>query len=206
MANEDILKDLSQIRVLMEKSTKFISISGLSGIIIGIFTFLALFYIHIMEKSVLWNYESLIVYPTYNIFESIYFKTAIVLLITSISTGVLLAMRKAFKENHKLWTKNSKVLLNTIGVPLFAGGVFALVSGAYGANFLVIPSLLVFYGIALFTGGYFTFREIRIVGILDVVLGLLCLGFFRYGLLFFGLGFGVLHMVYGLVMMKKYGA
>ena len=66
------------------------------------------------------------------------------------------------------------------------------------------PATLIFYGLALVNASKFTFEEIRSLGIVQIILGLLASYFIEYGLLFWALGFGIMHIVYGIVMHLKY--
>ena len=69
---------------------------------------------------------------------------------------------------------------------------------------LVAPTTLLFYGLALYNAGKYTLDEIRYLGVSEIILGLLGCIFIGYGLMFWALGFGVLHIVYGFMMWWKY--
>jgi uncharacterized membrane protein HdeD (DUF308 family) len=64
--------------------------------------------------------------------------------------------------------------------------------------------MLIFYGLALVSAGKFTFGEIHYLGMLEVLTGLLALVFPSIALFLWAFGFGVLHILYGLIMHKKY--
>lgn len=214
MNNGDILKDLSHIRNLMEKSTKFISISGLSGILMGLYTLAALSFLFYKLNITLITFGSSDSNSTLMSFSEVstsearqlYVLTAIILLILSLATGLILAKRKANKNGQNIWNATSKALLLTVSGPLITGGLFAIIGGINEIYDVIIPSFLVFYGLALFSGGAFTFKEIRVLGLFQIVLGLFAFMYSNFGLLFFGLGFGVLHIVYGILILKKHGA
>jgi hypothetical protein len=214
MNNGDILKDLSHIRNLMENSTKFISISGLSGILMGVYTLLAisfLFYklnITVVTFGPFDEHSQLMSFSGTDIYEArrLYIYTAILLLVISLTTGLVLAKRKAKKSGQNIWNPTSKALLLTISGPLITGGLFVIIGAISEVYQIIIPSFLIFYGLALFSGGAFTFKEIRVLGLLQIVLGLLAFMYSNWGLIFFGLGFGVLHIIYGILILKKHGA
>jgi hypothetical protein len=89
---------------------------------------------------------------------------------------------------------------------LVAGGVF-IVALVYQNNLgLVIPCFLIFYGLALVNAGKFTAGEVFYLGLLEIITGLSSAFFPGRGLIFWIFGFGVLHIIYGLVMFRKYGA
>ncbi len=69
----------------------------------------------------------------------------------------------------------------------------------------MLPSMtLIFYGLALVNGGKYTFPEIRTLGILQIIIGLLAFQFIGLSLLFWALGFGLVQIIYGLVIQRKY--
>ncbi|MGE5429024.1 MAG: hypothetical protein ACM3O8_14110, partial [Methylococcaceae bacterium] len=65
-------------------------------------------------------------------------------------------------------------------------------------------AMLIFYGLALVNAGKFTLSEVHYLGITEIVLGLMAAVFINWGLLFWALGFGVMHIVYGMMMYYKY--
>ena len=204
MNQKDILKEIGQIRSMMEKSSKFMSISGLSGVLIGCLALL----------GAIWAY--LMVYGTKNLFgyrdyyvldEQVLWKLillALLILAVSISIGIIMAKSKARKVGQSIWNPTSKALLKAMAIPLLTGGLFSIILISKGVFGLVSSTLLIFYGLSLTAASVFTFREVRVLGILEIILGLLALTFPGYGVLFWAIGFGVLHIVYGLIVHKKY--
>jgi len=89
-------------------------------------------------------------------------------------------------------------------IPLVAGGLF--VGGLLYHNEwrLVAPACLVFYGLALVNASKYTLTDIRYLGLLEIVLGLVNLYYADYGLYYWAIGFGLLHIIYGLIMWWKY--
>jgi hypothetical protein len=69
---------------------------------------------------------------------------------------------------------------------------------------LVAPMSLIFYGLALYNASQFTYEEVRSLGLIQIVLGLLGAYFVSYGLLFWAIGLGVAHIVYGIYMHYRY--
>lgn len=204
MNQQDIIKEIGQIRSIMEKSSKFISISGLSGVLIGTYALIgaALVYLTV------YGFKSQFGYRDYFVTDEIVIVKLLVIALTvlfvSIVTGVLMARRKAKRINQSIWNAASRSLLFAVAVPLMTGGIFSLMVFARGYYGLLASSLLIFYGLALAAASNFTFKEVKWLGIFEIILGLLALACPGYGLWFWAFGFGVLHIVYGLIVYKKY--
>jgi hypothetical protein len=97
-------------------------------------------------------------------------------------------------------------MLINLSIPLVAGGLVCLILLNKGYISLLAPLTLVFYGLALVNASKYTLSEIRSLGIIEIALGLLALFFIGFGLIFWSLGFGILHIIYGIVMQRKYGS
>ena len=199
------LDTLSEIRSMMEKSTKFISLSGLSGIFAGIFALIgsvvAYYYLISISEN---HYFSLLGGDVYIEFYLFFFLNASFVLLSSIAFGSYFTIRKAKKNNQKIWDATSKRLLINLMLPLGTGGIFCVIMFYHGVIGLIAPATLIFYGLALINASKYTLNDIRYLGICEIVLGLLASIFIGYGLIFWALGFGVLHIVYGFVMYFKY--
>lgn len=197
-------KDLASIRSIMERSAKFISLSGISGVLAGIYALCgaiaAYFTIHYPISP--------LQYRTYSINEpgALYklILIAALVLAASLSTGLWLSNKKARKNGIKLWSPTSRKLLVNISIPLVSGGAFILIMLYTGHFGLAAPASLIFYGLALIQGSQNTFDEIRYLGFSEIVLGLISATLPGYGLIFWALGFGILHIVYGAIMHNKY--
>ena len=204
MDQKDILKEIGQIRSMMEKSSKFMSISGLSGVLIGCLALLG----SAAAYFVVYGTKSLFGYRDYYVLdEQVLYKLiiiAILVLLISVTVGVIMARAKAKKAGQSIWNPTSKALLKAMAIPLVTGGLFSIILISKGVVGLVASTLLIFYGLSLAAASVFTFREVRVLGILEIVLGLLALAFPGYGVVFWALGFGVLHIIYGLIVHKKY--
>lgn len=204
MDHQGLIKEIGHIRSLMERSSKFMSISGLSGILIGSYALIGAFfgYITVYGFRSDFGYRDHYI-ADYGIVSKLIF-IAVLVLICSVVTGFLMAKHKAKRSKQTIWNATSKALLATMSVPLLTGGVLSLIliyKGEYG---MIASSLLIFYGLALSAASTFTFKEARWLGIMDVVLGLLALCFPGYGLWFWAMGFGVLHIIYGVIVHQRY--
>ena len=69
---------------------------------------------------------------------------------------------------------------------------------------MVAPSTLIFYGLGLINASKYTYGEIEVLGYVELSLGLVASFFMGFGLLFWVIGFGVSHVVFGLVLHFKY--
>ena len=199
MKQKDYLKDLSEIKSIMNRSTRFMSLSGLSGILAGIYSLIgggmAYFLLKGMNTTDSYSYIE-----TVGHLEIKLIAIAIIVAGLSISTGYILTRKKAVKNNEKMWTPVSKQLLESFIIPLLTGGILALMlinKGYYG---LIAPTTLIFYGMALLNASKFTFSNVKYLAFAEIILGLLSFWFFGKGLFFWILGFGVLHIIYGAAM------
>lgn len=203
------LETLSEIRSLMERSTRFISLSGLSGVFIGIFAILGAipvikyfgFGISFKEFQHYALDES--GYVNYSFYLGL-FGDAVLVLFLSIFTSVLLTIRKARKKGQPYFDKTAKRMISNLFIPLIAGGIFLLVLMFHGQYSLLPAVTLLFYGLGLLNASKYTLNDIRYLGICEIVLGLVSSYFTRYSMIFWVTGFGILHIIYGMVMYFKY--
>lgn len=198
MEKNEYIDQLKDIRSIMDKSTRFLSLSGLSGVLAGIYALLGATAVHlIIDRST----------KPYIILSSKEFKLiciiAALVLLLSVVTAWLLSKGKAQKTGEKLWSSSSKRLLINFAIPLFTGGAFGislLQTGHYG---LIAPVTLIFYGLSLLQASKYTLESMRYLGIAFIVLGLINCWLVGYGLYFWAFGFGILHIVYGAIMHFK---
>ena len=130
--------------------------------------------------------------------------TGAAILVVAILSGYLFTANKSKKKGLKIWDATTKRLLVTFAVPLVTGGLFCLVLLYHHLFVLVAPATLIFYGLALVSAERYTLTDIKYLGYCQIVLGLLSFLFLGWGLIAWTIGFGVLHIVYGLIMHKKY--
>ncbi|HEX8377395.1 MAG TPA: hypothetical protein VF602_06215 [Pedobacter sp.] len=204
MKENDIYSELSSIRNLMERSTKFISLSGLSGIMAGIYALIGAF---IGYKLVYTDNSGLLFRDFYINDPMIWwplFLVAAVVLVLSVITGILLTIRQAKKKGENYWNPVSKRLLISMSIPLITGGLFILILIFRGYYGIISSSCLIFYGLALVAGSQFTFTDVKWLGFFEIILGLFAALLPGYGIIFWVIGFGILHILYGSIMHFKY--
>ena len=191
---------LTEIRYLMERSSRFISLSGLSGVLAGVYALLgalAAYYYLYIDPPAPANVEGESRLP-------FFFADAAIVLFLAIGTGIFLTTRRAKKDGSSLFDAAAKRLIINLCIPLVAGGVFCLGLVSRGDWLYVAPAMLMFYGLALINASKYTRDDVRSLGIAELVLGMVSLLALEYGLLFWALGFGVLHIAYGTYMYLKY--
>lgn len=199
MSQEDYLRDISEIKTLMNKSSRFISLSGLSGILAGIYALIgAAFAYWLVSNS---GREYLILNGT--VFRLIILDLIIITLL-SIGTAIFLTTKKAKKNNEKIWDSLTKRLLTSFIVPLLAGGIYIIIilnNQKYGQTGAL---MLLFYGLALLNASKYTLGDIKYLGYTQIVLGLISALYPGYGFWFWVIGFGFMHIIYGAIMYFKY--
>jgi predicted lysophospholipase L1 biosynthesis ABC-type transport system permease subunit len=198
-------QDIASIRNIMEKSFKFLSLSGLSGMLAGCYAIAGAVATYIVINSNERTYNEYVVNSVRDP-DTLWKLVAIaaIVLVASLSTGIWLSSKKAKKHGVALWNAAGKRLMLHLAVPLVTGGLFTIIVSFTGHFELAAPAMLIFYGLALFQGSSNTYDEIRYLGLLEILLGLISTLFPGYGLIFWAVGFGVLHVVYGAIMYKKY--
>jgi len=207
---ENHLKTLSEIRSLMERSSRFISLSGLSGVAAGLFALAGatMVYIYLgvtpFENKMLY-FETAASADKWGIdYVSFFLGTGLIVLVGAICSGIYFTTRKAKRKGQPIWDALSRRLLINLAIPLFAGGLFCVALFQQNLVGLIAPSTLIFYGLALVNASKFTLHDIYYLGMLEISLGLIAVFNVGYGLEFWAIGFGVLHILYGMMMYWKY--
>lgn len=200
-------QDLKEIKNLMERSSRFLSLSGLSGISAGIIALIGagVAYFIIQANQIKYDEHFYLLYPLPELEVLMpLFLLAAIILILALGSGVYFSWRKSRKQGYKLWDHTSRRMLVQLFIPLAAGGIFSLILIDRNDITLLASVTLIFYGLALLNGGKYTLKEVQYLGISEIVLGLLAGIFTNYGLFFWAFGFGVLHIIYGAVMYFRY--
>ena len=208
MESNKYLEDISEIKNMMSRSSRFISLSGLSGILAGVYALVGAGFAYLRLKEFSSdNYDGLggrtsEIWGNNITMDLAFIAMAVVAL--AVITGIILTMKKAKKVGEKVWDVSSKRLVLNFLLPLIVGGAFCLVLIQYGVVGLVAPATLVFYGLACINASKYTMRDIHFMGLAFIAIGLISTQFIGYGLYFWALGFGICHIVYGIVMHLKY--
>ncbi|MEQ8524984.1 hypothetical protein [Gracilimonas sp.] len=195
---QDYIKDIAEIRSMMERSSKFLSLSGWAGIMAGLY---ALAGAYVAYSTFGFNPDELL-YTSPNLVNVIWL--AIGVLVLALVTAIYFSKRKADGNGENIWNATSRRLLSSMAIPLVAGGALMLVLIAKGLIGLIAPLMLLFYGLALVNAGRYTIPEVTLMGMVQIALGIAGAWFIGYGLVLWAVGFGAIHIVYGMYMHFRY--
>ncbi len=202
MDSKNYLDDISEIKQIMNRSSRFISLSGLSGILAGVYALIGAFFAWKVLNMPIKRYEITTIQLETIKIKLIAIAAAVIFL--SIITAILLTVRKAKKENEKIWDISSKRLVVNFLIPLVSGGIFTIMLIQKEIYGFVAATTLIFYGLACINASKYTLSNVRYLGMSCVILGLLATQFQGYGLYFWVLGFGIFHIIYGSLLYIKH--
>lgn len=201
------LAAIHDIKKMMERSSRFISLSGLSGVSAGICALVGSW----LAYPYVFGYKNLYVdtnpgYPSgYRILLNHWlFWIALATFFAALISAFIFTYLKSSREGIPIWGKAAKRLMLNVSIPLVVGAAFLAALVQYGTFGLVAPGCLLFYGLALINASKYTLDEIRYLGYSEIILGLVSICFVGYGLYFWAVGFGLLHIAYGSYMYLKY--
>lgn len=203
------LEAIRDIRDLMEKSSRFLSLSGLAGVMIGIAAIVGISAAYIYMDITIFQegYQTLILNengePNGDVFRFLLMDVLLVF-VFSITTVSIMAMKKAEKQGLPKWDGTAKRMVVQLAVPMLAGTMLSVILLYHELVGFIAPISLIFYGLALFNASKYTVDDIQYFGIAEILTGVLAAIFIDYGLLFWAFGFGVLHIVYGTRIYFKY--
>ncbi len=199
MDSKDYLKDISEIKDMMTKSSRFISLSGFSGILAGIYALIGAYIAYYLVT----HYSHGVLLLNGWVFKFCLLTLALVALF-SIITGIILTTKKAKQQNAKIWDATSRRLVFNFLIPLVVGGIYILIilsQGKYGQSGGL---MLIFYGLALVNASKYSIGDIQYLGGIQIILGLVGAWHPGYGFWLWVLGFGIMHIIYGTWMYFKY--
>ena len=201
-SSNESLQDLQHIKKMMERSSKFISLSGLSGIAAGVCALIgAWFAAQIIDQGI--QYDD----GGYKDRLALQFPLLLIALATfalAFITSFLFTYLRSKKTGTPIWGTTSLRLFWNIAIPLTAGGFFLIRCMQLEHYELIAPGCLIFYGLALVNAAKYTLGEVRFLGYAQILLGIINLWMVGYGLYFWAAGFGLLHIIYGTIMWYKY--
>jgi hypothetical protein len=201
--NQEHLNNLSEIRSLMERSSSFLSLSGLSGISAGIIGLITSIYVYTQLGILIEHNRD---YSTAGLNDTVFFFIlfAGIVLIVTFGAVIFFTARKAHKKGLPVWNGSAKRLVVNLFIPLITGGIFCLILAHHLLFDFIAPSMLLFFGLALLNASKYTFGEIKVLGISEIVLGLVSMYWTTLGLFFWAIGFGLFNIIYGVYMYIKY--
>ena len=212
----DPVAQLTEIRAIMERSSRFISLSGLSGVGAGVVALAgaAAGHGYLRAHYATQGYGGpqndgfgqLMVSPAATRLAALPFLLglAAAVILVALAVAFFFTRRRARQQGRPLWSALGRRLILSLAIPLAAGGLFCLALYLQGSAGLVVAALLLFYGLALLNASKYTLDEIRWLGLTEIGLGLVAVLFPAAGLAFFAAGFGLCHIGYGLLMYNRY--
>lgn len=203
------LEAIKDMRNLMERSSRFLSLSGLSGVVIGIFALVGLsaLYLKLDLSPLHTGFQEKMIALDGNYKDDVFqfiLLDALAILIASLAVGTWMSVNRSKKLNLPSWDPAAKRLVINLMIPLVAGGLLCLIFIQKGDLTNLAPITLLFYGLALVNASKYTVDEIRNLGIIEIILGLLAFWELQFALLFWGIGFGILHIIYGIFIHTKH--
>jgi hypothetical protein len=204
----EYIEDLRIIKKVMEESSRFLSLSGLSGIFAGL-TALAGAAVAVFAFMDGNFFLSDGMFRSKNIQEINQMKLglaglATIVLVISITLSIWFSWRNSVKRGQRMWTPVSRKLLTNLIVPLVTGAIIIMILLFHNDWQYILPSMLIFYGLSLVGATKFTYNDIFYLGLIEIFSGLAAAALPSYGIIFWAFGFGLLHIVYGLLLYRKY--
>jgi hypothetical protein len=202
------IEDLKTIKKIMSESSRFLSLSGLSGLFAGIIALIGAAFIYFVipgtKNLLVDDFIMNLSLEERASFRLLIIIDALVVLILAIGAAFYFSFRTSHNQGLKLWTPVSKRFLVSFLIPLVSGGIFIIILYFQSYWHLLVPAMLIFYGLALVNAGKFTYNEVFYLGLIEILTGLLSAIIPGSGLIFWCIGFGFLHIAYGLIMYRKY--
>lgn len=206
-------QQLHDIRRMMERSSRFLSLSGWSGIWAGCTALVGALIAFIwLPPELLKMYDGSYgplgkSQEAFCFCGAIFSRTvtlALMILIIALAGAYFFTARKMRREGASLSQPASRRMLWAMALPMIVGAFFVFAFMRSGHPDYLTATCLVFYGLALINGSNHTLGEIRNLGYLQIVLGVIALFLPGWGLYFWIAGFGFFHIVYGIMMWNKY--
>ena len=197
------LQELQHIKKMMERSTKFSSVSGFSSIAAGICALAGIWYV--VKKIAGWklNHINNLDIPRGERDIQLLLIAIITFTVAAITSFIFIYLR-CKKLGIPVLGMSARRVITNMAIPLFAGSLFIIRLATSGADELIPPACLIFYGLALVNASKFTLNEVRYLGFTEIIIGIINLWILGYGLIFWGIGFGLVHIIYGVIIWWKY--
>ncbi len=206
MESKNYQEDLSHIRSMMERGSRFLSLSGLSGVFAGCVALIGAIFVWFKLKSRNIDYFSTLKNLAGSDILLSWIVTGLVILVLAISGAYFLTLKRSKETNQPVWSLTTRRMLLDFSIPLVTGALFCIGLLYHGLFLWLAPATLIFYGLALVSAEKHTLGEMKYLGFCQIILGLISVFFTELGLVCWALGFGILHIFYGLMMHRKYRA
>ena len=199
MSKKDYLKDISEIKNMMNKSSRFNSLSGISGIATGIYAII----------GSLIGYQ----YVTKNNIEisnldrfhfSLLFADLVLIIFLSLITSLIITRRKVKVDGISSGSILTKKMLSNFLIILIPSTIYVLIL-ILNHDFVGAGSLMLFfYGASLINASHNTLEEIKTLGLIEIVLGILIILIPAFAFWIWLIGAGIIHVIFGLYMYFKH--
>ena len=149
--DQQSLQDLQHIKQMMERSSRFISLSGLSGIAAGICALLGAWFSfdyvvgrkdYIIDRTLAVSQVAVNDYAI--IFNTTLFWIAAATFVTSLLSAFVFTWIKSKKQGTPVWGSSAQRLLINVSIPLVTGGVYLFHLIHFGTFGLIAPGCLIF--------------------------------------------------------------
>lgn len=206
------LDSIEDIKNLMHKSSRFISLSGLSGVAAGICALVAAWVAQQKISRFQFNNSRDYAYEKdthgllqgYKLLEQQLLLIAAITFIAAFALAFFFTYLRSKKTGVPIWGYTARRVMLNVLVPMVAGALLTWRMTDLHFYSLVAPASLIFYGLALINASKYTLNEIQYLGYGQLILGLANSWMTGAGIYFWAVGFGLLHIVYGIVMWNKY--
>lgn len=185
--HEHAQDNLRFIRAAMESTTAFTGVSGLGYMCAGFTALPAAWLAHSQSDASAW------------------LAVWMLELILGASIAFGLTIRKASGQGASLLSASGKKLLLAFLPTMLAGGIITLSFFLTGLVALLPGVWLSLYGAAVMTAGAWSVRVIPVMGALFLLCGAITLLMPVSGDVMLGLGMGGIHIVFGVLIWRKYG-
>jgi hypothetical protein len=203
MTQDTSMDTLQDIRHIMRRSTVFLSLSGWSGVAAGVISIIGAVAANILIKGQTTN-DQVLNNPSSGLINQLVI-LAIVVFLVVLGVVYFMTKKQASKDNTGVWDPAARKMMAALFIPVVAGAIFIFGLIHHQAYQLAVPSSLIFYGLGLISASKYTFTDIKYVGLANIALGLICMFLPEFGLYFWAAGFGLLHIIYGILMFKRNG-
>ncbi len=204
---KDPLETLNEIKGLMQRSSRFVSLSGMSGIAAGIVAITGVVILSIyLHTGFFERTPGIMIRSADQLSVNVTFIATVLctVFILALMLTIYFSSLKAKSRNTIFWDIVAKRVFVNLFIFLLTGGIFCLILFHYGIYFLIVPAMLIFYGLGLINVSKFTVNEVALLGALEICLGIFAAFVPVYPLLMWTVGFGILHLIYGIYVYLKY--
>lgn len=176
------------IREMMERSASFTAVPGYGGILMGV-TAVAAAYIantqvYLRDSLMTWLIEAFLAF----------------------AIGFLAMWQKSKIAGQSLFSTPARKFAYGFIPPLVVGVVIVLGLGRYEYYYVMAPVCMLCYGAAVACGGAFSSRVVPVMGWCFIALGIVAFILpSSYAQIMMGASFGLLHIIFGAIIARKYG-